>query len=189
MSRIALTEMGESVDDLADSTSKLRGQIKSLTGVDIMLDENTYKSTADIIQEIGAVWDKLTDVSKASTLEILAGKTRASTVAGLIENYKTIEEVIKATEEAENSARIENEKYLDSIEGRTNLLKTQLQELAYVAINDQGIKDIISLFTKLLEVITNITKEIGALPAAATLLGGYLSTQGVGRPKMYGLSS
>lgn len=58
--------MGESTDDLADSTSKLREQIKALTGVDIMQDENTYKSTAKIIEEIGAQWDKLTDVSQAN---------------------------------------------------------------------------------------------------------------------------
>lgn len=66
--------MGESTDDLASSTSKLREEIKALTGVDIMADENTYKSTAEIITEIGSVWDKLSDVSKASALEKLAGE-------------------------------------------------------------------------------------------------------------------
>ena len=66
--------MGESTDDLASSSSKLREEIKALTGVDIMADENTYKSTAKIIEEIGAVWDKLSDVSQAATLEKLAGE-------------------------------------------------------------------------------------------------------------------
>ena len=69
-----LEEMGESTDGLADSTSKMREEIKGLTGVDIMLDEDTFKSTAEIIKEIGAVWDNLTDVSKAATLEKLAGE-------------------------------------------------------------------------------------------------------------------
>jgi TP901 family phage tail tape measure protein len=73
-SKTDLEEMGESTDGLASSTSKLRDEIKALTGVDIMLDENTYKSTAQIIQEIGAVWDKLSDVSQAATLEKLAGE-------------------------------------------------------------------------------------------------------------------
>lgn len=73
-SKAELDEMGESTDGLASSTSKLRDEIKALTGVDIMLDENTYKSTAQIIQEIGASWDKLTDVSQAAVLEKLAGE-------------------------------------------------------------------------------------------------------------------
>ena len=117
-SKADLEEMGESTDGLASSTSKLRDELKALTGIDIMLDENTYKSTSKIIQEIGAVWDQLSDVSKAAVLEKLAGKNRASTVAGLLENYKTIEEVMKAAEGADGSALEENERYLESIEGR-----------------------------------------------------------------------
>ena len=39
-----IIEMGEETDGLASSTSKLREEIKSLTGVDIMLDEDTFKS-------------------------------------------------------------------------------------------------------------------------------------------------
>ena len=69
-----LDAMGESTDDLSDSTSKMREELKALTGVDIMKDENTFKSTAEIIQEMGKNWDKLTDVSKAAALEKLAGE-------------------------------------------------------------------------------------------------------------------
>lgn len=67
-SKTDLEEMGESTDDLASSTSKLREEIKALTGVDIMADENTYKSTAQIITEIGAVWENLSDVSQANII-------------------------------------------------------------------------------------------------------------------------
>lgn len=73
-SKADLEEMGEETDNLASSTSKLREEIKALTGVDIMLDENTYKSTYDIILEISKVWDKLNDVSQATVLEKLAGE-------------------------------------------------------------------------------------------------------------------
>ena len=46
--RAAKTELedaGESSEGCADSVSKLRDELKALTGVDIMLDENTFKST------------------------------------------------------------------------------------------------------------------------------------------------
>lgn len=69
-----LEEMGEGTDGLATSTSKLREQVKALSGVDIMADDDTFKSTAQIIQEIGEVYDKLSDVSQASLLELIAGK-------------------------------------------------------------------------------------------------------------------
>lgn len=68
---------GESTDGMADSVSKLREEIKSLTGnkVDIMADDNTYKSSFQILKELSQVWDQLTDVSQANILEKLAGKS------------------------------------------------------------------------------------------------------------------
>ena len=66
MAKTELEEMGESTDDLASSTSKLREELMALTGVDIMeADGQTFKSTYDILLEISKVWDKLSDVSQA----------------------------------------------------------------------------------------------------------------------------
>ena len=175
-----LESMNEETDGLVESTSKMREQIQALTGVDIMIDDSTFKSTAKIIQEIGAEWSNLSDVSQAATLELLAGKTRASTVAGLIENYQTIGEVIEAAEESENSARIENEKYLDSMEGRLNLMTSQLQELASVSLNDNLLKEGISSLTKILELITDIVDTFGLLPTAAGMAGIYAGYKNVG---------
>lgn len=175
-----LDAMGESTDDLSDSTSKMREELKALTGVDIMKDENTFKSTAEIIQEMGKNWDKLTDVSKAAALEKLAGKNRASTVSGLIENYETIGKVIEAAENSENSALEENEKYLESIEGRTQKLTNQLQELASATIKDDWIKDAISGLTTLLDLVTKLVDKFGIIPTVAPAIAAALSFKNVG---------
>ena len=172
-SKVELESMGETTDDLADSTSKLREQIKALTGVDIMLDDNTFKSTARIIQEIGAEWSKLTDISQSATLELLAGKTRASTVAGLIENYETINKVITAAENAEGSALAENEKYLESIEGKIASLKNELQSLAYDLIDSGTIKDIIDAGKNIISIINKTTDGVSLLSLAIGGLSSY----------------
>ena len=65
-SKAELEEMGEETDGLATSTSKLRSEILALSGVDIMTNDNTYKSTAQIIQELGEVYDEMSDVSQAN---------------------------------------------------------------------------------------------------------------------------
>lgn len=159
-----LESMGESTDDLADSTSKLREEIKGLTGVDIMADEDTFKSTAEIIKEIGAVWDQMTDVSQAATLEKLAGKNRASTVAGLIENYKTIDKVIEAASNADNSALEENQKIIDSIDGKIQKLQNRVQEFWYNAIDDSTVKTTVSILTFLVETGTKLVDIFGVMP-------------------------
>lgn len=155
-SKADLEEMGESTDGLVTSTSKLREQIKGLTGVDIMLDENTYKSTAQIVQELGAVYNQLTDIQQANLLEIIAGKNRASTVEGLLQNYEVISDVIKAAEGAEGSALIENEKRLESIQGRIDLFTNRLQEFWSTALNSDLVKEFVDAGTQLINILDNV---------------------------------
>ena len=188
-SKTDLEEMGEETDGLASSTSKLREEIKALTGVDIMADENTYKSTAEIIQEIGAVWDKLTDVSKASALEKLAGKTRASTVAGLLENYETIDEVIKSAENADGSAIEENLRYMESIEGKVNEFTNKIQEFWHNLIGSDVVKEVVDAGTSLINIFDNMLSGISdseAINLIVDLFSGLITlvetlTNGLGK--------
>lgn len=69
-----LIEMGQDTDDMVESTSILRDQVKALTGFDIMEDENTYKNLMEIIIGIGDAWKDLSDIEQAGLLESLAGE-------------------------------------------------------------------------------------------------------------------
>ena len=179
-SKADLEAMGESTDDLAESSSKCREELKALTGVDIMLDEKTYKSTAQIIQEIGENWEKLSDVSKAASLELLAGKTRASVMAGLIENYEVIEDVIEAAENAEGSALRENERYLESIEGHIAVLSNAWDKFVTSLIDSGTINFFLDLATAVVnlgEKLVNLTSPLGML---ASIGAGVASFNGLG---------
>ena len=80
---------------MATSTAKLRDKIKGMTGVDIMIDESTFKSTYQIIQEISKVWDKLSDIDHTAVLELMAGKNRSNQVAALISNFSQAEKALE----------------------------------------------------------------------------------------------
>lgn len=57
---------------MAESTAKLQAEIKALSGVDIMLDKNTFKSTYQIMEELAAKWEDLTDIQQAKCLPVYA---------------------------------------------------------------------------------------------------------------------
>lgn len=78
-SKSELEAAGLDVEGMASSTSKLRDEMIALTGVDIMIDSDTFKSSYDILMGIGEVWDQLTDVSQANITEILFGKRQTIT--------------------------------------------------------------------------------------------------------------
>ena len=117
MAKQELVDMGEETDGMIESTSKLRDQIKALTGFDIMEDENTYKNIMDIVIGIGEAWDDLSDIDRAGLLESLAGKQQSNALAAALQNTDIIKAAYETAETSEGSAQEELDAYLDSIEG------------------------------------------------------------------------
>ena len=66
-SKTELEEMGEDVSDMATTTSQLQAKLLALTGgkVDIMLDANTFKNSTQILREMAAAWEDMTDIQRA----------------------------------------------------------------------------------------------------------------------------
>lgn len=62
-----LEEAGLETEGMAESTASLRKEIMALSGVDIMQDENTFKSTYDILDELATKWSDLTDIQQANS--------------------------------------------------------------------------------------------------------------------------
>lgn len=109
-------------------------------------------------------------------------------MAGLIENYEVIEDVIEAAENAEGSALRENEKYLESIEGHINVLSNAWDKFVTSLIDSGTINFFLDLATAVVnlgEKLVNLTSPLGML---ASILGGRLSlTKNFGRAKMFAL--
>lgn len=166
-SKAELEEMGEDVDDLASSTSKMRKEVLALSGVDIMKDANTYKSTYQILKEIAAVWDNISNVSQMALLEGLAGKRNASVIASVINNLKDLE---GAYDDAMNSAGVAEraqEEYMRGIEGHMGALSASFEELTISADVDFFIKAVIDLCKYLTQFITLLADTHALLPLVA----------------------
>ena len=95
-----LEELGEETDEYTKTTSKLRDLIQSLTGFDIMIDEDTFKDVYEIILGIGKEWDNLTDVEQSSLGEALAGKRNANALYAVLGNLDTLQSAYETAEES-----------------------------------------------------------------------------------------
>ena len=182
--RAAKTEAedaGESADGMANSVSELREEILHLTGqkVDIQLDEDTFKSTYQILKELSVVWDDLSDISQANILEMIGGKRNANVVSALLENFSIAEEALKSSMGAAGSALEENEKHLDSINGKVAVFKAAFEELSINLINSEFVKGIVDFGTTLIEILNVVAEVVNALGGLETVLlaiGGIILT-------------
>lgn len=157
-----LEAMGEDTTGAVETQSKLRGKLKGLTGIDILTDTGAYKSTYDILLEISKVWDDLTDENRAGTLELIAGKNRANVASALLSNTKDLEEAYATALDAEGSAWKENEKYLDSINGKIAQFTNAWQTMWNNLIGSEIIKTIVDWGT----VLVNIVDKLGLVGTA-----------------------
>lgn len=186
-----LIEMGENTNGMVESTSKLRDQIKALTGFDIMEDENTYKNIMDIIIGIGDAWEDLTDLEQAGLLEALAGKQQSNALAAALQNVDMIREVYETAQNADGSAQEELESQLQSIEGRIARLTNQIQEFWFSFIDTDAVKTIVDFLTTLVSLATDLVDTLGSVPTligaitAGLSIKGSITGNGGGRAKKY----
>lgn len=158
-------DAGESTEGMASSISELRYELWKLTGkkVDIQLDDNTFKSTYDILKELSEVWDELSDVSQANILELVGGKRNSNVVSALLENFSVAQNALKTSQDSDGSAMAENEKVLESIQGKLNVMKATFQTLSQNLINSGLIKFFVDFLTGIMNFINGITTLLDKL--------------------------
>lgn len=162
-----LEEMGEETDGVIESVSKLQAKVKGLSGVDILTDTGAYKDTYTIIKEIAQVWDQMNDINRAALLELLAGKNRSNAMAALLTNIEDLEGAYEDAMAAQGSAEAENEKYMNSIQGKIDQFNNALQTMWSSELDSGFIKFIVSAGTALVKFIDTI----GLLPSILTMIG------------------
>ena len=166
-----LEDLGEETDSMLATQSKLRDTIKEATavasngfkGFDIFDDNGNYKSTYEIMLGIADVYNEILETDKQFgrnnanlLLESVAGKNRANIAASIFQNPQLLRDAYKSSQEAENSAMEENEKYMNSINGHIAQLQNAYQQMWANSMNRDTINYFIDLGKSILQVVDNV---------------------------------
>lgn len=180
-----LEEIGEDAEGLVETTSKLESKIKSLTsingkgGISILNEQGNYRSTYEILQDIADIWETINEEDQktgqnrqAALLELLAGKTRAQSLASILQNAEMLRDVYEDVQESEGSAEKENEEYLRSIAAHTEIVKAKWQEVWDSSTNRETVVFFVDLAGKVLDLVN----DFGVLNSAVVAFGGYFGS-------------
>lgn len=146
-----LEDMGEEIDNLTEATSSLREKLLSLTGVDIMADEHTFKSYYDQLYEISQVIDDLSDTSRANVLETLFGKNRSAAGGALLSGMKESAEAYQDAINSAGSATKEYETWMQSADAASQRFTNNLTQTYQSIINGNMVRDFTNLGSAVLE--------------------------------------
>lgn len=154
-----LEEMGEETDGVIESVSKLQEKVKAISGVNILDDHGAYRDTYDILRDIAEVWDEIGQKDpkgQAALLEMLAGKNRSNALAAILTNLNDLEGAYESAMNAQGSAEAENEKYMNSIQGKVDQFKNALQTMWQNQLGSDIIKTFVGIGTSIVQVIDKI---------------------------------
>lgn len=166
---------GIATDGMADSVSELRSELKQLAGVDIMKDDNTFKSTYQIMKELSDVWKDLSDTTQANITELISGKRGGQSTSALLNNFSVAEDAMKQALNSSGSAMRENETYMQSLQAKLNQLDSAFQKFSTDLMKSDIPKFFVDLATVFVDGADSAVKFAGALPTLTAAISGVLS--------------
>ncbi len=180
--RVAKSELESAsldTEGMAESTAKLREEIMALSGVDIMLNDSTFKDTYQILDELSQKWEDLSDIQQASLTEIVAGKHQGNVMSALMENFDIARNALNtALNDSEGSAEQELENWNQGIEASLSHFQAQFQQFSTSTITSDFFKTIVDGGTEALNILTQVVDTFGLI---APIAGAFMTKTGKGK--------
>ncbi|MCV4328560.1 phage tail tape measure protein, partial [Bacillus velezensis] len=173
--------VGNSLKTIFARIGNNRSAIKALDeiGISVKTAGGEAKSASELINEVAAKWNTLTDAQRQNTSIGVANIHQLSRFNALMNNFSIAQNAATTASNSAGSAWSEQQKYADSLQARLNKLQNNFTELA-IASSDAFISDGLIEFTQalgsLLKASTGIINTVGFLPplfvtiSTATLL-------------------
>lgn len=162
------------------ATPKLQDMMMTLTKGRVSLTDvnGEFKSTYQIIKDLGTVWNDgtLKANEKALILQEVAGKHQANVLASLLSNAKDLDKIYEDSKNSAGSAYLENQRFMDSINGRLNALKENAKGIFLDLSNTDFLKGIISGINSGVSALRGLIKEFGAIPSVISLVSASMTT-------------
>lgn len=181
-SKAELEKDGLDTEGMVESTSRLRDMVLAIANVDILKESGTeFKSTYQILNELSQAWKNIdNEVERSALLEALGGKMQSNVLSSLLNNGELLRDVYYETGKATNSARVEQEKWSNSIEASEGKVKATFEAISTNILKSDVYKGTLDTLANILDVVDKLTDGSGGIPAMAGMLGGAFTMLGGG---------
>lgn len=151
------------IEELEGDIADLTKSVKHPLGVSLFRDDakTEFKSTAELLRDISAVYDELTDKQQANLLEKLAGKRQGQIVAAILNNFDAVDKSLVTMADSAGSAMNEMEIIEQSLEFKLNALKETAVGVFQNLFQTDEMGTVIDILTDILEIFDFLTEKLG----------------------------
>ena len=149
---------------------------KALSSIGVTIRGETadeLRSLEEIIGDVAAKWDSLSDSQRQAVGEAMAGTQRSSTFNAIMQNYQEILDLQEQGLNANGDLMEANQKRVESLDGQMNVLKDTVNQLYSSFMSSEGLIKGIQFTNELLQSFTSLENFMSSalFPAFATLAG------------------
>ena len=165
-----LVQISSRLTQVLDDSSKTGAKLKDIyggLGIALMDSNGQIRSTYDILEDLSKQWDNLSKNEQEYIALTSAGSNQVQNFSALMENFSVAIDATTTAYDSAGSAAAENEKAMDTIDKKVQLLRSQFEQLV---IGKGGLQD----FAKgLLDVgigALQLVNNLGGLPSVITAI-------------------
>lgn len=174
LSRLKDYETGE---DLSNVETVLRG-----VGIQLRDTQDEFRDFDEVLDETAGRWDSFSGVQQRAVAQAFAGTNHMNEFMVLMQQWENVEKYIAEADNASGQSLEKYEAYQDSLSGKIEGFKNQLQETSTVFANSDMMSGLITGGTDALNVVTQLIDQFGLLQTAISAIGGLLTTKyGLGK--------
>lgn len=181
-----LEQLGEHAHESADSINKVQSQILNHTDgkIDIFDDAGAFRDYYEIMEDIAQIYDTLSVSDRDSLADILFGSSDKAKKQGnaLIEAFQSgqVQKALDASLNAQGSAMEAQEKWLGSLEAKTQQFEAAFQSLSNTVLDSDMLKWFLDLGTGGVKALDALADKLGSFATLSTIGGGIAGANGLG---------
>lgn len=139
-------------------------------GISLQNADGSFRNIYDIFQDLSRVYKDLDDLTRQSLFEKIAGKRQINILIGLLDNFEVAEKAFDNALKSAGEVALAQEKYVNSLQGKVNLLKEAWEQFLRSIIDGDGLKVFIDGLTGMANAITFILTKMPLLIAGFAAL-------------------
>ena len=149
------------------SLNKVDTALQSV-GLSIHDAKGEFRDFDDVIMELSEKWDTIDKNTQRYIATVMAGNRQQSRFLALVSSYDRLKELSEEAADSENASQLQFLKTLDSIDAKTQQLKTSLQSLYTDSGIETGYKGILTWLNNIATTLNNMS-TIAGLPIPAII--------------------
>lgn len=149
-------------------------------GIDLRKTVTEYNDYGDVLDNLAAKWDSLSQVQQNALAKAFAGTRQAEVFRSLMSNYENAKKYMEIANDSSGYATEKFEAYKNSLSGSIEDFKNSFQSLSNTLIGSDFLKGAVDAGTTFLDILDSIIEKLRVIPSLAAGIGIFQGLKGGG---------